>query len=164
MTAASPPARPGTRNALRVGNPFGGLIVYARARLCALALLLLAPAVAEAQFTTVVRPPRQETSDKLVERERARDSVATLQITSMQEWVDSVASAAAEAGDTIVTESAGILEADSVGFEPGAARESTVRYADGAAAPDTATPLPLLTLVGLLAAGLGGALLYRPRA
>ncbi|HEX6058491.1 MAG TPA: hypothetical protein VFZ11_05685 [Gemmatimonadaceae bacterium] len=136
-----------------------------RAGLCALALVAAAPSGAAAQFTTVVRPPERQAAAVEAASEAARsDSAATLQIVSMQQWVDSVAAEAAAEGDTIVAvESAGdvVMDSAELAARPG---ESTLRYASGAPAPDTATPLPLLTLVGLIAAGIGGALLYRPRA
>ena len=135
-----------------------------RAGLCALALAVAAPSGAAAQFTTVVRPPERQAAAAEAASAARSDSAATLQIVSMQQWVDSVAAEAAAEGDTIVAvESTGDVVTDSAAL---AARpeESTLRYASGAPAPDTATPLPLVALVGLLAAGIGGALLYRPRA
>jgi hypothetical protein len=139
--------------------------VLARAGFCALALLAAAPSVAAAQFTTVIRPPeRQEPARPTAAEVAARDSVTTLQITSMQAWVDSVAADAAAEGDTIVAEvSAGAVVTDSAELTA-TGPESTTAFRDGAPAPDTATPLPLLLLTGLLAAGLGGALLHKPRA
>ena len=139
--------------------------MFARAGFCALALLTAAPSVAAAQFTTVIRPPeRQEAAGPTPAQVAARDSVATLQITSMQAWVDSVAAEAAAQGDTIVADvSAGAVVTDSAELAA-AGPESTTAFRDGAPAPDTATPLPLLLLTGLLAAGLGGVLLHRPRA
>ena len=136
-----------------------------RAGLFALALLAAAPSGAAAQFTTVIRPPDREAAAAIAAAERAAtDTAATLQITSMQQWVDSVSAEAATAGDTIVSvEAAGVVVTDSAELTA-RAEESTLRYSSGAPAPDTATPLPLLTLAGLLAAGIGGALLYRSRA
>lgn len=136
-----------------------------RAGTCALALLALAPSGAAAQFTTVIRPPdRQEAAAIAATAQAETDSAATLQITSMQQWVDSVAAAAAAEGDTIVAvEVGGDVVTDSAELAV-RADESTLRYSSGAPAPDTATPLPLLTLIGLVAAGIGGALLHRSRA
>jgi hypothetical protein len=138
--------------------------VLSRAGCCALALLAAAPSIAAAQFTTVIRPPERQEAVPTAAEVAARDSVATLQITSMQAWVDSVAAEAAAQGDTIVAEvSAGAVVTDSA--ELVAARSgSTTSFRDGASAPDTATPLPLLLLSGLLAVGLGGVLLHKPRA
>lgn len=136
-----------------------------RAALCALVFLAAAPSDAAAQFTTVIRPPDREAAAAIAAAERAAtDTAATLQISSMQQWVDSVAAEAAAAGDTIVSvEASGVVVTDSAELmaRPEA---STLRYSSGAPAPDTATPLPLLTLAGLLAVGIGGALLYRSRA
>jgi hypothetical protein len=139
--------------------------VLARAGLCALALLAVAPSAATAQFTTVIRPPeRQQAVGPSAEERAQRDSVTTLQITSMQAWVDSVAAEAAALGDTIVAEvSTGAVVTDSAELAP-VRSEGATRFRDGAPAPDTATPLPLLLLTGLIAAGLGGLLLHRPRA
>jgi hypothetical protein len=140
--------------------------VLARAGLCALALLAAAPSAAAAQFTTVIRPPDRQVAGPTPEEQAQRDSVTTLQITSMQAWVDSVAAESAALGDTIVAEvSTGAVVTDSTELAPGQPQvEGTARFRDGAPAPDTATPLPMLLLTGLIAAGLGGLLLHKPRA
>lgn len=136
-----------------------------RAGMCALALVVFAPSGAAAQFTTVIRPPdRQEEAATAATVQARTDSAAALQITSMQQWVDSVAAEAAAEGDTIVSvEAGGEVVTDSAELMA-RADDPTLRYASGAPAPDTATPLPMLALIGLLAAGIGGALLHRPRA
>ena len=146
------------------GIPSEASLVLARAGFCALALLAAAPSAAAAQFTTVLRPPERVEAARPASAEQARtDSAATLQITSMQAWVDSVAAESAAQGDTIVAEvSTGVVVTDSAELAP--AQPATARFRDGAPAPDTATPLPMLLLAGLVAAGLGGVLLHRPRA
>lgn len=146
------------------GIPSEASLVLARAGICALALLAAAPSAAAAQFTTVLRPPERAQAARPSAAEQARtDSAATLQITSMQAWVDSVAAESAAQGDTIVAEvSTGVVVTDSAELAP--AEPAPARFRDGAPAPDTATPLPMLLLAGLVAAGLGGVLLHRPRA
>jgi hypothetical protein len=132
-----------------------------------LAFATLLPATAAGQFTTFVTPPRPRVdSAKTVatpaQQQAAADSVARVAITNMKAWVDSAA------GDVVVN------RVDSAG-RPVAARgpvtsgttagASTSVFRDGAQAPDTATWLPLLVLVGTGAVGVGVLLLrWRPSA
>jgi hypothetical protein len=111
--------------------------------------LALAPAPAAAQFTTFI-PPRDRVADSIrtvtLEEERlAADSAARATVADMRTWVDSAAG---------------------VAVPPPASRDSaiaagTTRFADGARAPNTATTLPLLLMLGGVLMGLG-ALLLRP--
>ena len=139
----------------------------------ALALPALLPAMAGAQFTTFVTPPRPRVdSTKIaptpVQKQATADSVARVTITNMKAWVDSAA------GDIVVNrpDSTGRPVAApgpaTTGGKPSpnaANRESTTTFQEGARAPDTATWLPLLVLVGTGAIGVGLVLLrWRPSA
>lgn len=142
------------------------------------------PGVAGAQFTgVVVRPERRaaraESTDSA--KPNARDTIAQVRLTEMKRWVDSatVALASAEptaqggrpargaqraAGDTTTSPAPAPPTVPAVerGLPPSraatadsvATSDSTMR--DGARAPDTATPLPTVALVGagLVVAGL----------
>jgi hypothetical protein len=144
-------------------------------RLVVLAFSTLLPATALGQFTTFVTPPRPRVDSATVPQTPAQqrataDSIARVTITNMKAWVDSAA------GDVVVnrTDSAGrpVAAAGPVTSGPvaairrdGAGRESTLTFTEGARAPDTATWLPLLVLIGAGAMGVGALLLRsRPRA
>jgi hypothetical protein len=141
--------------------------------LAVLALSALLPAMAGAQFTTFVTPPKPRVDSTKIaptpeQKQATADSVARVTITNMKAWVDSAA------GDVVVnrTDSAGrpVAAAGPVtaGVTPTqnvASRESTTTFQEGARAPDTATWLPLLILVGAGAMGVGLVLLrWRPSA
>lgn len=143
-------------------------------RIAVLAFSTLLPATASGQFTTFVTPPRPRvdtatTVGTPAQQRVAADSVARVAITNMKAWVDSAA------GDIVIN------RADSTGrpvAAPGpvtsgavapvgraASAESTSVFQEAARAPDTATLLPLLVLLGTGAVGLGVLLLrWRPSA
>jgi hypothetical protein len=135
-----------------------------------LAFSTLLPAAAAAQFTTFVTPPRPRADSVRpvatpAQQRAAADSVARVAITNMKAWVDSAA------GDVVVNrvDSAGRPVAAPGPVTSGAAAAaspgSTSVFQDGARAPDTATLLPLLVLVGAGALGVGVILLrWRPSA
>jgi hypothetical protein len=138
-------------------------------RIAVLAFSTLLPATAFAQFATVVTPPRPRvdtaaTAATPAQQRVAADSVARVAITNMKAWVDSAA------GDVVVN------RVDSTGrpvaatgpvtsgvvtpvMRDAASAESTSVFREGARAPDTATWLPLLVLVGTGAVALGVLLL-----
>ena len=138
--------------------------------LAVLAFSTLLPAAAAGQFTTFTPPRPRVDSARIAptpaQQQVAADSIARATITNMKAWVDSAA------GDVVVN------RVDSTGRpvaatgpvttgSPGTAApvESTTTFRDGARAPDTATYLPLLVLVGTGALGLGLVLLrWRPGA
>jgi hypothetical protein len=141
--------------------------------LVVLAFSALLPAMAGGQFTTFVTPPRPRVDSTKIaptpeQKQATADSVARVTITNMKAWVDSAA------GDVVVnrTDSAGRPVAAggpvTTGTTPtprAANPESTTTFRDGARAPDTATWLPLLVLVGASAIGVGVVLLrWRPSA
>lgn len=120
-----------------------------RSILVALTLVALAPGVAAAQFTTFVAPPKKVdtivVADSALAAAPTADSLARASINNMKAWVDSAAGPGIDLGDTAVATSDGQVAA----------------FSDGAPAPNTATPLPLLTTLGMGALGLGAWLLRR---
>jgi hypothetical protein len=134
-----------------------------------LAFSTLVPATAASQFTTFVTPPRQRADSARAvatpaQRAAAADSTARVAITNMKAWVDSAA------GDIVVNrvDSTGRPVAATGPVTSGASTqraESTAAFRDGARAPDTATWLPLIVLIGTGAVGAGVLLLrFRPSA
>jgi hypothetical protein len=132
-------------------------------KLAILAFSTLLPATALGQFTTFVTPPRPRVDSASIRQTPAQqavtaDSIARVTITNMKAWVDSAA------GDVVVnrTDSTGRPVAASgpvtTGQTPTVA-ESTTVFREGARAPDTATWLPLLVLIGTGALGVGFVLL-----
>ena len=135
-------------------------------------VLTLSAVPASAQFTSVVVPPPakpaavvQTQTQTIAER---RDSAARVTMTNMKDWVDS---AAATLGVTVapVDSARAVVEVPAVLPEPQApptrAATETTEFREGARAPNTATPIPLIALLGLLSMGAGIALLrpLRPR-
>ncbi len=123
------------------------------------AALLVAPS-ASAQFTGLVTPPPRPAPPVEMIAEAgavATDSSAAARMTDMKAWVDSAAVAVAATAPQDTVTPPVIVETPPAG-EP-AAREVTA-FQEGAPAPNTATPLPALVLLGL---GLvaGGAALRR---
>ena len=134
---------------------------------CAAGLaLIVIPALASAQITTVISAPKRQEAAAQVAAQReaaAQDSIARVTLTGMKEWVDSAANAMAVRPDTTVTVSDTSLAAipssvpqrpDSATSQPAPA-PGTDTFRDGARAPNTATPWPTLAAVGLglIAAG-----------
>lgn len=129
-------------------------------------MLITIPAAAEAQFTTVVAPPRAKQVAQSAESEadaRARaDSLMRARLGDMREWVDSAAVAIAGVPDTMRVE---VVDSGVVVREPERpAPRPTTEFREGAPAPATATGLPTLALIGIGALGLGAVLIGRPRA
>jgi hypothetical protein len=137
-------------------------------KLVILAFSTLLPATALGQFTAFTTPPRPRVDSSKIqatpEQQRATtDSLSRVAITNMKAWVDSAA------GDVVVnrTDSAGrpVAAPGPVTSRTTAAAESTMVFRDGARAPDTATALPLIMLLGASAIGVGVVLLrWRPSA
>lgn len=138
-------------------------------KLVILAFSTLLPATALGQFTTFVTPPRPRVDTARAQpvtpaqQQAAADSMARVAITNMKAWVDSAA------GDVVVNriDSTGRPVAATGPVTAGSrtAAESTTVFREGARAPDTATWLPLLVLIGTGAIGVGVVLLrWRPSA
>ena len=113
------------------------------------AFVALAPATAGAQFTTFVAPPPKVDTVVIVDSVAVAptaDSLARANINNMKAWVDSAA------GDAVDLRS-----------QPGTVDPAPAPgvFTDGAPAPDTATPLPMILAIGAGAMGAGAFLLRR---
>lgn len=139
----------------------------------AVAAALAAPAL-PAQFTTVVQPPEKaKPAAASPQQVAAGDSVradtsAAARLQEMSAWVDSAAVAmGVDTRDSqppappavAPIDTTGGPVADSAGMAP---RRDEPVFRDGAPAPDTATPLPMLALIGTALVG-AGVLLRRRR-
>ncbi|HET7459045.1 MAG TPA: hypothetical protein VFJ74_15460 [Gemmatimonadaceae bacterium] len=141
----------------------------------AAAVLLAGSAVeASAQFTAVVAPPptRKEQaavarSDSASRNVGARDSANATRLTDMKTWVDSAT--VALTGQSVTAPATPLDTAADAAHRPAPTPTAPVGATepamhDGARAPDTATPLPTLALLGTGALGAGLLLLRRRRA
>lgn len=120
--------------------------------LLAFVLLAAAPAVASAQFTTYIAPPKKVDTARTptVAEARARADSATREtLGNMKAWVDSAA------GETIPAESTKV--ATTSGGET--TTTETTAFRNGAPAPQTASDLPMLALIGFAALSLGTVML-----
>ena len=123
-------------------------------RLLVLAALIGTPAVAQAQFTTFI-PPKNAVADSVkavaaVQQQVKADSITHAQITNMQTWVDSAAGVTPRsmtAPDSVAAAAATAVAVDSTTFP------------NGTRAPETASDLPLLVLMGAVALLIGTFLL-----
>lgn len=125
--------------------------------------MILAPiASAGAQFTTVVAPPpAQKQAVAMAAAAKAevpRDTGHRATLQAMSAWVDSVAGTPAPT--PVVTDSGAsqVALASDTAATPATRSEGqgTTRFADGARAPNTASPLPFIIVAGLGALLLGG--------
>ena len=105
----------------------------------------------DAQITTVIAPPKraEATAQAAARREEvAQDSVARVTLTGMKQWVDSAAQALALRPDTGTAPS----EVPAAVAPPAPQRaDSTPRQPavrEGVRAPDTATQVPAVALLG----------------
>ena len=131
--------------------------------------MIAAPiATAGAQFTTVVAPPpAQKQALAMADAKKAevpRDTGHRATLQAMSAWVDSVAGTPAPAvvtdsaaGDVAVSSDSAVVPA------PRNEGAGTTRFADGARAPNTASPLPLIIAAGLGALLVGAWLLVTGR-
>ena len=131
--------------------------------------MIAAPIVtAGAQFTTVVAPPpAQKQAIAVAEAKKAEvpsDTGHRATLQAMSAWVDSVAGTPAPA---VVTDSAAgeVAPSSDSAAVPTPRNEGagTTRFADGARAPNTASPLPLILVAGLGALLAGAWLLVTGR-
>lgn len=131
-----------------------------RAAFLSLALAALLPASASAQFTSFVTPPRRDADSAkaaIAAARAATDSIARTTLTDMKAWVDSAAGVAVATADTAAP--------PAVEPTPGVPAKRTTEFSSGAIAPDTASILPLLAMLGLASLSIGIVLLHRrPRA
>jgi hypothetical protein len=125
------------------------------------AATLLTPAVLPAQFATFVAP-RKGAADSakrsVVAVAKARaDSASRMSLTEMKTWVDS---AAGTSKPTLSATDTTIMSTDTLlAPTPSATPRTTTTFSNGAIAPNTATSLPTLLVVGLLSLTAGIALL-----
>jgi len=145
---------------LREGPAFPGGLVSIR-RFSAAAALLVAVGVneARAQITTVIGPAKraQATGADSVRRERvAQDSIARVTLTDMKQWVDSAAQALALRPDTgtAPAEAPSTVAAPQIPPRPDSATVSRrmevapPEFREGGRAPNTATAIPTLGVLG----------------
>lgn len=121
------------------------------------AAALLVPALLPAQFTTYVAPPRKAAVDTsrpkapaTVAKARA-DSASRMSLTDMKTWVDS---AAGKSMPTPTVADTALVSVDTAMAVPAAKAiapaRSTTSFSNGAVAPNTATSLPTLLVLGCL--------------
>jgi hypothetical protein len=120
-----------------------------------LILIATAPAAAAAQFTTFITPPNPA-KDSLkaavvAEQKAITDSVNKAQIANLKTWVDSAAGVVVPPVDTAI-------QAESIVTD-----SLTTTASNGLLAPNTASPVPLLLLTGILGLLLGIAMVRRPQ-
>jgi uncharacterized protein YqgV (UPF0045/DUF77 family) len=115
------------------------------------------PATAAAQFTTFI-PPQIRVADSVkavvAAAEKAQaDSTVSMQLTNMKTWVDSAAGIATPPVTATDSATVGLTTAP-----------ETTTFTNGAQAPETASDLPMLALIGSVLLGLGTLLLadHRP--
>ena len=137
----------------------------------AAAVLTLSAVPASAQFTGVVVPPPAKApavapavAQTLAER---RDSAVKVTMTNMKDWVDSAAATLGVVAAPVATDTAQPPVAAApapVAQEPAPRVPETTEFREGAPAPNTATPIPMLALTGLVSLAAGLWLLRRRRA
>lgn len=137
----------------------------------AAAILALCSVEASAQFTGVVVPPKRaaapvaDATPKTVAE--MRDSVARVNLTNMKDWVDSAAATLGVTATVAVDTAAPVVPAVPPTMparveDPPIPARGTTEFREGAMAPNTATPIPLLALLGLSSL-MGGIWLLRRR-
>ena len=118
-------------------------------------MLLAAPSVAAAQFTTFITPPNPAKDSikaaVVAEQKAAADSVTRAQIANMKTWVDSAAGVIVPPADT----------AFAVRTVIGDTLMTTT--STGLVAPNTASAVPFLLLTGILGMLIGVAMIRRPQ-
>lgn len=120
-------------------------------RLITVAALFLAVRPAAAQVTTYIAPPRAnaEARELIATADSVRrDSVERVTMANMTAWVDSAA---------------GVTVRPSVAIDSTDPGRPVTTFVDGSVAPATASELPALLLLGMVAFGAGMVLLARPR-
>jgi hypothetical protein len=123
--------------------------------------LVLAASSAQAQNTGYVAPPRPPDSAQVVAAaadSARRDSLDRAMVTNMKAWVDSAAGVPAPTTVAVLDRPPSRLPPPPV--EP--ARPLT-DFSNGSVAPDTASGLPTLAILGVLFLALGSALLASHR-
>ena len=119
------------------------------------AALILVANVANAQITTYVGPPHvaPPTPAAIAAADSARrDSVQTTAMTNMKAWVDSASG---------IPVPATVGRVDSAALANDAGRPVVTTFSNGSVAPATASDLPALAILGVVALGLGLVILDR---
>ena len=113
--------------------------------------MLLCATQLSAQITTYIAPPRpaQPSSQAIATADSARrDSVSQVSMRNMKEWVDSAAGVAVPRYDTAVA-----VVRDSAGHT------TVTTFSSGTVAPETASDLPTLAILGVVGLVVGAGLL-----
>ena len=140
----------------------GGSVNIRLARAAGAALIMFGVARADAQITTVIAAPKQpaaKATETARRAEAAQDSIARVTLTEMKQWVDSAAAALSLRPDTGTTQpdsaAAATRAEPQIPPRPDSATlrrriiESPPEFREGARAPNTATNVPTLALVGV---------------
>jgi hypothetical protein len=131
-------------------------------RLIAFSLIVSMPAAAVAQFTTFI-PPQARVVDSAkavvaAQKSAQADTSLNTRLTNLKTWVDSAAGVVApstQARDSLATPIP-----DSTAVATSATNPSdTAALRNGARAPETASDLPMLAVIGAVTFGLGALLL-----
>ncbi|HEU4566176.1 MAG TPA: hypothetical protein VFS05_16055 [Gemmatimonadaceae bacterium] len=140
-------------------------------KMLAAAALLAGASPAAAQFTAAIPPQRPAKGSAAVagaDTVTARDTSTVVRLREMREWVDSAAVAlnvnVPPAGDSTArdtTANAPAAPANAPAAETRVATGEVTRFRDGAPAPNTATPLPFVALVGATSLLVGAWMLRR---
>ena len=140
-------------------------------------MMIVGAGTANAQITTVVAaPPRKtEPAQQAAAQQRekvAQDSVARVAMTGMKEWVDSASAALAIRPDTVPTSADTAVGAPRAATAPAPKSDSSAsaraperqsEFRNGARAPNTATPIPMIALAGVLLVVMGMVMRRRER-
>lgn len=121
-------------------------------RFLAVALVVLAPGAASAQFTTFIPP-----------QNRARDSVQAAAVATQKAAADSVTRAGVTNMTTWVDSAAGTVTPRTIADSLATTNQPATGFANGSTAPMTASPLPTLLLTGAISLFAGLLLLASTR-
>lgn len=149
-----------TASTIRVRHMTRRLVGRAALLPAAALLLAIAPERAAAQFTGVVSPPPRQVeavAPVAADSIRSDSLLAATRLTDMKTWVDSAAGTLGVATTATPAEPGAMSSGGSgTAGHDATGREADPTFRDGAPAPDTATSLPLLALIGAttLCAGL----------
>jgi hypothetical protein len=129
--------------------------------LLALALAAGISSEASAQFTTFI-PPQTKAEDSVktavaTQQRAVADSIQRVQLTNMKTWVDSAAGVVAPPAKTAADSL--IALPDSLARSQVATTDTAPTLKNGARAPETASDLPLLALLGAMGLGIGTVML-----
>ena len=141
----------------------------------AAAVLTLVSVPASAQFTGVVMPPPAKAAPVAAQAQaqpqtiaERRDSATRVTMTNMKDWVDSAAATLGVApapAAPVATDTAATAAVPPAHVEHAPAKSAeTTEFKEGARAPNTATPIPTLALLGAVSMLAGLWLLRRRRA